>query len=299
MRAVNLIPGSDHGGPRIKVGRSGGGAYAVLGLLGGLALLVFLYGQASHQISSRHAQIASLEARVAQTQAQASELTPYTDFVSLREQRVDAVTQLVDSRFNWPSAFYELGRVLPASASIESLDGTVGASAGSGSSSSTASLASKAGSAASGSGSSSGSSSVSSATPPGSVPSFTLTGCAISQAAVALTLERLRLMEGVDEVHLQSSAKSGSSGAGGGSSSCAAGHVTFSSQVVFDALPNVPSSSTGSAATLASDSATAATPSGSSPSSSSSSAPSSSAGSASGSAASTTSPASTGSGAVR
>ncbi len=141
MRAVNLIPGDQHAGPRIKVGRSGGGAYAVLGLLAGLVLLVFLYGQASHQISSRRAQIASLEARVAQAQAQASELTPYANFVSLREQRVDAVTQLVDSRFDWPGAFYELGRVLPASASIQQLDGTVGGSAGSGSSSSTASLA--------------------------------------------------------------------------------------------------------------------------------------------------------------
>jgi hypothetical protein len=250
MRAVNLIPGSEHAGPRIKVGRSGGGAYAVLGLLGGLALLVFLYGQASHQISSRHTQIASLEAQVSQAQEQASQLTPYTNFVSLREQRIDAVTQLVDSRFNWPGAFYELGRVLPASASIQSLDGTVGASAGSGSSSSTASLSSKASSAASGSGSAS--SAVSSATPPGSVPSFTLTGCATSQAAVALTIERLRLIDGVSEVDLQSSAVSGSSGGGGSSTSCAAGHVTFSAQVVFDALPTVPSTATGSSVTPAS-----------------------------------------------
>ncbi len=291
MRAVNLIPGGDHAGPRIKVGRSGGGAYAVLGLLAGLALIVFLYGQASHQISSRHAQIASLEAQVAQTQAQASQLTPYTNFVSLREQRVDAVTQLVNSRFNWPAAFYELGRVLPASASIESLDGTVGGSAGSGSSSSTASLASKASTAASGSGSSSsGGSAVSSATPPGSVPSFTLTGCATSQAAVALTLERLRLIDGVSEVSLQSSAKSGSSGGGGGSSSCAAGRVTFSAQIVFDALPNVPTTATGSSATLASASG-----------SSSTTGSSSSSGGSSASDASTSSApaASTGSGAVR
>ncbi|HTZ63406.1 MAG TPA: hypothetical protein VMB51_04825 [Solirubrobacteraceae bacterium] len=250
MRAVNLIPGSDHGGPRIKVGRSGGGAYAVLGLLGGLALLVFSYGQASHQISSRHAQIASLETQVSQAQEQASQLTPYTNFVSLREQRIDAVTQLVDSRFNWPGAFYELGRVLPASASIQQLDGTVGASAGSGSSSSTASLSSKASSAASGSGSAG--SAVSSATPPGSVPSFTLTGCATSQAAVALTLERLRLIDGVSEVNLQSSAASGATGGGGSSTSCAAGRVTFSAQVVFDALPTVPSTGTGSGVTPAS-----------------------------------------------
>ena len=46
-----------------------------------------------------------------------------------------------------------------------------------------------------------------SATPPGSVPTFTLTGCATSQTAVAQTLERLRLIDGVSEVTLQSSTK--------------------------------------------------------------------------------------------
>ncbi len=251
MRAVNLIPGGQHAGPRIKVGRSGGGAYAVLGLLAGVVLLVFLYGQASHQISSRRAQVASLEARVAQAQAQASQLTPYANFVSLREQRIDAVTQLVDSRFDWAGAFYELGRVLPASASIQQLDGTVGVTKGSSTSTTSSSQASPAASgSASGSG---GGSAVSSATPPGSVPSFVLTGCATSQAAVALTLERLRLMDGVNEVQLQSSAESGSSGGGGSSTSCEVGHVTFSAQIVFDALPSVPSSgSAASTATLAS-----------------------------------------------
>ena len=38
---------------------------------------------------------------------------------------------------------------------------------------------------------------VTSATPPGSVPTFTLSGCATSQTEVAQTLNRLRLMDGV------------------------------------------------------------------------------------------------------
>ena len=40
-----------------------------------------------------------------------------------------------------------------------------------------------------------------SSTPPGSTPAFTLTGCATSQSEVALTLQRLRLMDGASEVH--------------------------------------------------------------------------------------------------
>jgi Tfp pilus assembly protein PilN len=228
MKAVNLIPADQHTHASVPVGRSGGGAYVVLGLLAGLALMALLYGTAGHNISSNREQVASLQARTAQAQARAAQLTPYANFVALREQRVQDVTQLVDSRFDWANAFYELGRVLPADASIGSLDGTVGSTSGSGSASAAASGASAG-------------STVTSATPPGSVPTFSLTGCATSQSEVAHTLERLRLIDGVDEVQLQSATKSGSAGGGGGSgASCEGGHVSFSVQVTFDALPSVP-----------------------------------------------------------
>jgi hypothetical protein len=92
---------------------------------------------------------------------------------------------------------------------------------------------------------------VSSATPPGSVPTFTVAGCATSQAEVASTLERLRLVDGVGEVVLQSSSKSGGGGSSGG---CRLQEPAFAVQVTFDALPAPtgtpaplsPTSSTGS-----------------------------------------------------
>ncbi len=226
MKAVNLIPSDERRGRSIPAGRSGGGAYAVLVLLGGLAVLALLYGHADHQISSGRSEVASLTARAQQTQARAGQLTPYTSFVAMREQRVNAVDTLVNSRFDWARAFQEIGRVLPAGkVSLTSLDGTVGSSSSSGPSSS------------------SSGSSVASATPPGSVPTFALTGCASSQAEVALMLGRLRLIEGVSEVALQSSTKSGSAGAGGsGAASCEGGDPAFSVQITFDALPSIPAS---------------------------------------------------------
>ncbi len=131
--------------------------------------------------------------------------------MALREQRVQAVSQLVDSRFDWAHAFHELGRVLPRDVSLASLSGTIGsttgAAGGAGKSSSATSAAA------------STSATVASATPPGSVPTFTLSGCATSQTEVALTLDRLRLIDGVSEVTLQSSTKTtggGSGGSGGG-----------------------------------------------------------------------------------
>jgi Tfp pilus assembly protein PilN len=238
MRAVNLIPSDERRGAAVVVGRSQGAAYGVVGLIAGLAILALMWGVADHQISSRHSEAASLSAQTARAQESASKLTPYTSFIAMQEQREQTVAQLVDSRFDWAHAFHELGRVLPVEASISSLEGTIGAQSTattmkSSSSSSTATPAA---------------SSVTSATPPGSVPTFTLKGCATSQAAVALTLERLRLIDGVNAVSLQSSAKQSSGGpassANASESPCGVGKPTFSAQVTFDALPTATTSST-------------------------------------------------------
>ncbi len=232
MRAVNLLPPEERSRAAIAPGRAGGTVYAIFGLLAGLAILAFMYGSASHTISSDKSEIASLTARAQQAQARASALTPYTSFASLREQREQAVQTLVDSRFDWASAFREVGRVLPASVSLSSLSGQVGATADSSASSSS----SKAGA--------SGSSSVASATPAGSVPTFTIAGCATSQEQVAVMLDRLRLISGVSEVALQSSTKGSASGASAGASSdgCEASDPSFNVTVTFDALPSLPAS---------------------------------------------------------
>jgi hypothetical protein len=72
-----------------------------------------------------------------------------------------------------------------------------------------------------------------------------LSGCATSQAEVALTLQRLRLVDGVSEVALQSSTKSatGSSGEAG----CPARDPAFSVQITFAALPPSPLPGTSTA----------------------------------------------------
>lgn len=233
MRAVNLIPADQRGGASVGAGRSEGAVYGVIGLVAGLAVLALLYGLAHRQVTSRRAQTAAVVARAQRAQAAAEQLAPYTSFVALREQREQAVSTLVDTRFDWAHAFHEFGRVLPTGVSISSLDGTVGAStvttapAPAATSTSTTTTTAT-------------SSSVTSATPPGSVPTFTLAGCATSQPMVAEMLERLRLIDGVQEVTLQSSTASSSS-----SSSCAASDPVFAAQITFDPLP---SSSTAAAA---------------------------------------------------
>ncbi len=242
MRAVNLIPADQRTGASAGAGRSGGAVYVVFGLLGVLAVFALLYGLADHQISSRKAQVASLTAQAQQAQARATALAPYTSFLAMREQRIQAVDALVNSRFDWAHAFHELGRVLPSNVSLTSLSGTVGSTSGASTSSSA-----KAGA----------SSSVASATPPGSVPTFTIAGCTTGQAEVALTLDRLRLIDGVSEVALQSSTKSSSTGGGASASASGGCEVAFNVQVTFDALPTIPSSGSTTTTVSASTSGTA------------------------------------------
>ncbi len=244
MRAVNLIPAEQRTGQPVGAGRSQGGAYAVLSLIGGLAIMAYAYGSADHQAASRRTQVASLEAQAQRAQATAERLAPYTSFIAEREARTSAVESLIDSRFDWAHVFHEFGRVLPKGVSVSTLSGTIGASAGTSTAStaSTASSASSAGSTSSTSaGSAAGAGSVTSATPPGSIPTFTLSGCATSQPTVALTLQRLRLIDGVKEVTLQSSTGGPvgtSSSAGVGSNGCPASDPVFSVQIEFDPLPS-------------------------------------------------------------
>jgi Tfp pilus assembly protein PilN len=234
MKAVNLLPADQREGAGGAAGRSQGAAYAVLAVLAGVALLALLYGQAHRQVSSRNTRLASLNARTQQVQAQAGGLAAYTSFTSLREERERAVSQLVDSRFDWAHSLHELGRVLPSTASIATIEGAVGSTAGN---------------LGSGSAKTTSSATPVSATPPGSVPTVTLTGCATSQAQVAVTLNRLRLIDGVSEVTLQSSTSAGAGSAGAGAGGgCPPGGPSFTATLTFDSLPAAGAASASTAA---------------------------------------------------
>jgi hypothetical protein len=264
MRAVNLIPAEHRGGASVGAGQSQGAVYAVLGILAGVALLAVLYGSAHREISARQGEAARLTAQAQQAQAAAVGLAPYTSFVKMRTERAAAVSTLVDSRFDWAHAFHEFGRVLPLGVSIGSLEGTVGTTA------TGATLAPAPAPAASttpastatpgASGSASAASTVASATPAGSVPAFTIGGCATTQREVAVMLERLRLIDGVAGVTLVSSTKSASAGAGAGTGTCPASAPAFTAHIEFDPLPATPakSSSTASVANTTSTTETSA-----------------------------------------
>lgn len=213
MRAVNLIPEQQRGGGAIGA-RSGGAAFGVLVLLAGLVVLAALYGLAHHNYESRRAEAARLTTQAQQVQAQAARLTPYTSFMAMHEQRMQAVAQLVAERFDWSNTMGELSRVLPSDVALTTIEGST-----SGTSKTLGSPTAAAGT-------------VASATPPGTTPEITLGGCATSQSEVAQMLVRLRLIEGVSAVSLQSSTKTG-----GGNGSCSDNDPVFSVELTFNPLP--------------------------------------------------------------
>ncbi len=221
MRAVNLIP-ADQRSATVGLGRSKGGAYALLLVVGVLALFGYLYGKAHREVSSSRGQVASLDAQAQQVLSDATSLSGYETLNATREKRVKAVEELMDARFDWAHVMHEFGRVLPAGVSVSALSGAVG-STSTAAASSTAAAGAKA-------------SSVSSATPPGSIPSFTLKGCAHSEDEVAQALERLRLIDGVKEAALQSATANDVTGSASANEECTHG-TSFSAGVVFAPLP--------------------------------------------------------------
>jgi len=259
VKAVNLIPVERRVGAGVGMGRSQGGAYAVIALVGVLALLVFMYGKASHDISSDNSQAAKLTTEAERERSDAGALARYNGLIAASEARTAAAESLVDSRFDWAHALHEVGRVLPTNVSIESMTGAIAATDES--STKASSSASGSGSASSGASSSSATSaaaSVTSATPPGSVPTVALTGCAGTQSTVAQMLQRMRLIDGVKEATLTSSVSSAANTSG--STTCPAPSPTFAISVTFEPLPaSIPSSTTNVSNTAGGAAATAST----------------------------------------
>lgn len=237
MKAVNLIPAEQRERTSGYANRSQGVAYVVLGVLAGLALMALLYGVARHNVGNKQAEAAKLQGEAQQVQSQATSLSPYKTFISIRESREKTVRELVDSRFDWAHMLSEVGRVLPVGVSIGSMEGCVNQPSTTGGPETSCSSGASSGKAAS-------SGSIGSATPAGSVPHFTITGCALSQSLVARTLTDLKLMNGAKEVELASAAKTGTStgasGGGGAGASCPKGNVSFSLRLSFQPLPSPP-----------------------------------------------------------
>ncbi|MGN6587723.1 MAG: PilN domain-containing protein [Solirubrobacterales bacterium] len=227
MRPVNLIPREERRDGQSPL-RTGPLPYIVLGalvaLLAGVALLVVT----GNQISERKEEVVTLKREDHAAQVRAEKLTSYVQLAELRQARIETVSSLADSRFDWERVMRELTKILPPDVWLTSLNASASSSSESGSTSTE--------------GGSGGNLRASIAG-----PALELTGCAKGQDGVAGFVTALKEIDGVTRVGVQSaalapessSAEAGSGSAGSGTTDCRTRHFIsqFQMVVAFDAAP--------------------------------------------------------------
>ena len=214
MKAVNLIPVEERRGTSAG-GRSGASAYAVLGALAVLVVMVAAWTLTGKTVSERKDKLASLEQQASAAEAQANKLAAYSAFSDLRKKRAETVASIARSRFDWAHVMHEIARVIPPDAHLTGLSGTV---------SSQAQAPNGAGQALSLRGSNPG-------------PAIDIVGCANGQQNVSRMISRLRLIDGVEHVTLAESSKNDSATGGSGSSAGDDGECRYNSRIAkFDVL---------------------------------------------------------------
>jgi Tfp pilus assembly protein PilN len=201
----------------------------VLGVLGALLVGVLVYVLTLNSINSARTDVTNAKAETARLQAQAQQLGPYGDFAKIKTQRVAAVKQLAQGRFDWERLVRELAHVLPA-------DVWITQASAADSPQDAATLASSSGTASSDSGSAGA-----------NAPVLSLQGCATSQSEVAVTLVRLRQLQGAADVNLAHSTRgdgnstSGAGSSGGSPGECGTTHgqpdYSFQVDVAFEQPP--------------------------------------------------------------
>jgi Tfp pilus assembly protein PilN len=177
MRPVNLLPPKHR--PHQPTGGKSGSAYMVLGVLAIFLAAVVAYVLESNKITTAKSDIAVSEQKTAEARARAQQMGPFANFAQIKQQRVASVKQLADGRFDWERTARELAHVLPAGVWLRDFDASVIPASG---------AAGADGQAWAG-------------------PSIRLHGCAQKQPQVAVTLVRLREMQGVHDVKLTDSTR--------------------------------------------------------------------------------------------
>jgi Tfp pilus assembly protein PilN len=181
MKAVNLIPSEQR---RAKAtGERSGASYVVLGVLGVLLVMAVAYVVTANGVNDKTSKAAAAKQEADTLEAKAAQLDSFTDFASIKEQRLAAVVTAASTRFDWERLMRELSRVMPAGSWLQTTQASV---LGDPNAAATPTA-------------------VPTTTPTG--PSATFVGCTPKQSEVAKILVRLRSLHRVVDVELNESLK--------------------------------------------------------------------------------------------
>jgi Tfp pilus assembly protein PilN len=198
MNAVNLIP-ADARRRRARVSASPI-TLVLIGVLVAALGAAVLYVSTVNKVTSRTAELASVNASVASWQAAANSFSSVESTATQRQAQLAQVRGLADTRYAWSQLLSQIGGLMPAKAALASLTATTAPSPAAATSSAPATTTTTA------------------ATPTVAMPSIQLAGCAASQSMVAQTMVQLHKITDVSSVNLASATDSGAAAASAGSS---------------------------------------------------------------------------------
>jgi len=209
MKAVNLIPGDQR---RARPsGNMSGGAYGVLGVLAVLLVMAVAYVMTSNSVNEAESKAAQASQEADVAEAKSERLGSFTDFASIKQQRLTSVMVAAQARFDWERFMRELSRVMPAGSWVHTTNASVSGDESGGNLTSTPTAL--------------------------ALPEANLVGCTPHQSEVADMMVRLEQMYRVTDVALNESTQEQ---AGGETSLQTCGDLyKFDITVTFSALAPV------------------------------------------------------------
>ena len=123
MKAVNLIP-SEHRRATAS-GKCSGGAYVVLGVLAVLLVMAVAYVMTNNSVNDNKSKAAAARQEADAAESKTKQLGSFTDFASIKDQRLAAVTAAAQTRFDWERFMRELSRVMPDGSWISNTSASV------------------------------------------------------------------------------------------------------------------------------------------------------------------------------
>jgi hypothetical protein len=202
MKPVNLLPQDARRAQ--ATGERSGSAYVIVGVLGAVLLMLVGYVVVSNQVTSKTNDAASAKAKATALEAQATQKNAFTDFATIKDQRLLSVSSIASTRFDWERFMRELARIMPARSWVQTADAsTTGDTTASGAGAAPTSAAPTPGSPAA--------TAAATATTAAS-PTANLVGCVPGQQDTAKMMVRLRQLYRVSDVELQESVRETSGG---------------------------------------------------------------------------------------
>lgn len=182
MKPVNLIPTEQRRAQ--PSGRASGAAYVVVGLLSVLLAMAVVYVMSSNKVNENKTKAAEAKQEADALEAEAAQMGSFTNFRTIKEQRLASVVTTAESRFDWERLMREVSLIMPEGSWLRTTEASVLGDAND-------AAAPTAGA----------------ATTAASNPAATFVGCTRKQSEVATLMVRMRQMHRVTDVQLNQSAQ--------------------------------------------------------------------------------------------